>query len=241
MPEGAGPSAFRPFYNETGNDNHVEIERKVKSLLVDPDYCLFDMSTMQLITSLSSHGVNTATITSHAKALHCILDHIMNGKCFLDSSKGVACNIVKRGIRDLRSMSVLAAESILTHVDDTERLRSVCLSLGYTESDLARCSSGYIMKRLIEMSRDQFSTCFDIPDIISQFDSLSVNELKVISRAHDVNISDLENVPVLDWIDLVMTRLINHFGAGLCDVGSTTDDRRVVPKCRKSLGNEVLL
>lgn len=213
-----GPSAFRPLYNTSGHDNHIEIERMITSLLVDRDYCMFDMPIMQLMNVLRSHGVNTSTITSNEDAVSSTLDHIMNGKCFLPSSNGTACNVVRRGIRDVRSMIVLAAESVLTYIDNPDHLRYICHSLGYTQSDLSRRATAYSMKRLIEMSRDQFSACFNIPRIISQIDALSVGEMKVICRAHAIDVSDIENLPVLNWIDVTVSRMIQHFCTGVCEV-----------------------
>lgn len=236
-----GPSAFRPLYNASGHDNHVEIERMITSLLVDRDYCMFDMPIMQLMNVLRSHGVNTSTITSNEDAVSSTLDHIMNGKCFLPSSNGTACNVVRRGIRDVRSMIVLAAESVLTYIDNPDHLRYICHSLGYTQSDLSRRVTAYSMKRLIEMSRDQLSTCFNIPRIISQIDALSVGEMKVICRAHAIDVSDIENLPVLNWIDVTVSRMIQHFCTGVCEVRITSNDSSVLPSCQRSLGNELLL
>lgn len=234
-----GPSAERPLYSDIGNN--PDIERSLKLLLADPDCSLFDMSIVQLFSVLSTHGINTSNVKSTDEAILQILDHIMNGKCFLKSCNGSACAVVRRGMQNAGAMAVLAAETVLLEVDVPDRVRSVCFALGYTAFDLSKISSVGAMKCLVEMSRDNFSTCFNIPDIMCNLDKLSVSDMKVLSRIHSVDITDLESLPVTRWTDAAMSRLIQHFSTAECEMERGSVRRGHVPKCKESTTNRAFL
>lgn len=234
-----GPSMWMPLYSDIGN--HPEIEKNVKLLLADRDYSLFDMPIMQLLSVLRLHSINTCEIRSADEAISLALDHIVNGKCFLRSSTGMACAALRRGIRDAQSMMVLATETILLEIDDVNRIRSVCFALGYTSLDLSKVTSLSNMKSLIELSRDNFSSCFSIPDILCNLDRMSASEIKILCRIHSVDVADLESMGITKWIDAAMSRLIMHFSMADCKFGDGSDRQGCVPKCKKSSTNNTFL
>lgn len=234
-----GPSVWMPLYSDIGNN--MEIERNMKLLLADKDYSLFDMPIMQLLSVLKSHSINTSKITSTDEAIVLALDHIVNGKCFLQSSVGAACTVVRRGMRDAQSMMVLATETVLLEIDDVNRIRNVCFALGYTSLDLSKASSLSNMKALIELSRDNFSSCFSIPDILCNLDRMSASEIKVLCRIHDVDVADLESMGITKWSDAAMSRLIMHFSMAECELGNGCLKQGHVPKCKKSSASNAFL
>lgn len=235
----SGPSELQPLYSETGNN--PEIEKNVKLLLADRDYSLFDMPIMQLLSVLKSHSINTSEIRSTDVAIQQALDHIVNGKCFLRSSSGSACSVVRRGIRDVREMTVLATETVLLEMDDVDRIRSVCYALGYTSQDLRKVTSLDNMKTLIELSRDNFSSCYAIPDILCDLDQMSFGHLKALCHIHSVDVTDLESFSVKRWIDAAMSRLVMHFSMANCEIGDVQMKRGQLPLCKRASGNAAFL
>lgn len=235
----AGPSVLQPLYSDIGNN--MEIEKNLRLLLADRGYSLFDMPIMQLLSVLKSHSINTCDIRSADVAVHQALDHIVNGKCFLKSSSGSACRIVRRGIRDVRAMTVLATETVLLEIDDFDRIRSVCYALGYTSQDLSKVTGLDNMKTLIELSRDNFSTCYDIPDILCNLEIMSVGEKKVLCRIHSVDVTDLESMPIKRWTDAVLSRLVMHFSMAECEIGDRCVKPGQLPKCKRASGADALL
>lgn len=234
-----GPATFQPLYSECGN--HPEIEKSVKLLLADHECSIFDMPIMQLLSVLSSHSINTTDIRSTDQAIVQILDHIMNGKCFFSSCRGSACLTVRRGIRDGKSMAVLAAETVLMEVEDAARVRAVCFALGYTENDLSSVSRIEGMKSLVEMSRDNFSTCFNVSDILCKLDQMSTSDLKVLCRIHSIDVTDLSNLRAAQWTDVVMSRLTRHFIAGECEFGVQNVKSGNFPKCKQTSQDNTFL
>lgn len=234
-----GPSEVHPLYSNNGN--HCEIEKSIKLLIADPDCSIFDMPIMQLLSVLSSHSINTTEIRSTDQAIVQILDHIMNGKCFLSSCRGGACLTVRRGIRNGRSMAVLAAETVLMEVEDAARVRAVCFALGYTENDLSSMNRIEGMKSLVEMSRDNFSTCFNISDILCNLDQMSTGKLKVLCQIHSVDVTDLNSMRPTQWTDIVMSRLTRHFIAGECEVGVQSVKSDKFPKCKQTSQHNTFL
>lgn len=234
-----GPSSYLSLFDESRNN--PEIEKSVKLLLADHECSIFDMPIMQLLSVLSSHSINTTEIRSTEQAIVQILDHIMNGKCFLNSCRGGACLMVRRGIRNGRSMTVLAAETVLMEVEDAARVRAVCFALGYTENDLSAVSRIEGMKSLVEMSRDNFSTCFNASDILCNLDQMSTSDLKVLCRIHSIDVTDLSNVRAAQWTDVVMSRLVRHFSAGECEVGVQNVKSGKFPKCKQKSQDNTFL
>lgn len=234
-----GPSLLQPLYSDIGNN--PEIEKNVKLLLVDRGYSLFDMPIMQLLSVLKSHSINTCDIRSADVAIHQALDHIVNGKCFLKSSSGSACSVIRRGIRDVRAMTVLTTETVLLEMDDFDRIRSVCYALGYTSNDLSKVTGLDNMKTLIELSRDNFSTCYDIPDILCNLENMSIGEKKVLCRIHSVDVTDLEGMTVKRWTEAVLSRLVMHFSMAECEIGDRCAKPGHLPKCKRASGSDALL
>lgn len=136
---------------------------------------------------------------------------------------------------------MLAAETVLMEVDDAARVQAVCFALGYTENDLSSMNRIEGMKSLVEMSRDNFSTCFNASDILCNLDQMSTSELKVLCRIHSIDVTDLSNLRAAQWTDVVMSRLARHFIAGECEVGVQNVKSGKFPKCKQKLQDNTFL
>lgn len=118
------------------------------------------------------------------------LRHILGGHCYDDEyAVFSSCYLFTHGVPDCQQLRLALLDGMLVNEMSLDSLKCVCMSLGLSATDVARCYNTVDkLKSFLECWRDGFSTYFDLSQLMVSVQNLANDRLLTALRVHGLDI-----------------------------------------------------